>query len=169
MCNNALCHSGVHFFVLVGWLDVLKMWKLEKKKWHHEYSKCQTLHDDDGTTCWSYPVCITVSGLDHISRSQHCQTVLTDGLGILWTCLGSFDLYQILLSLVSSIWQNKNTLADNSHSSANLEAHIISPHSKNLYIDFFQTLFMPPSTLCVPSSPSPSKFFVSGYRGRKIG
>ena len=28
----ALCHSGVHFFLLVRWLSVLKMWKLREKK-----------------------------------------------------------------------------------------------------------------------------------------
>ena len=43
---------------------------------HRKYDKCQTLHD--GTTCSALLVHTTFSDLDHISKSQQCETVLTE-------------------------------------------------------------------------------------------
>ena len=43
---------------------------------HLKCNKCQTLYD--GTTCLVVPVHYTFSDLDSISKSQQCQTVVTE-------------------------------------------------------------------------------------------
>ena len=45
---------------------------------HHRCDKCQTL--DGGTTHWALPVHNSFGDLDHISRSQQYQTVLTENV-----------------------------------------------------------------------------------------
>ena len=48
---------------------------------HHRCDKCQTL--DGGTTHWALPVHNSFGDLDHISRSQQYQTVLTENFVVL--------------------------------------------------------------------------------------
>ena len=49
---------------------------------HYKYDKCQTLHD--GSTHKALPIHTTFSDLDCISRSQQCQTVLTENFMFLF-------------------------------------------------------------------------------------
>ena len=71
----------------------------------------------DGTTHWALPVHSTFSDLDHISRSQQCQTILTENL-MYWS-------YQVETLCDSSlhqhdhehtiIWHLQVFKGDNSH------------------------------------------------------
>ena len=47
--------------------------------------QCQTSHNCTTATHWALPVHTAFSDLDHISRSQHCRTVLTE----IFLCLSS--------------------------------------------------------------------------------
>ena len=58
---------------------IVRMWqKLKHCEFlgHYNYDKCQTVHD--GSTHWTLPIHTTFSDFDCISRSQQCQTVLTE-------------------------------------------------------------------------------------------
>ena len=72
----ASCHSGVHFFLLVGWLGVLKKWKLEKK--------IDAINVRNIKLCMNkvplvdLALFVSLSVVYHISSSQQCQTVLTE-------------------------------------------------------------------------------------------
>ena len=48
---------------------------------HYRYDNCQSFHD--GSTQWTLPINTTFSDLDYISRSQQCQTVLTENFKLL--------------------------------------------------------------------------------------
>ena len=65
---------------LAGWRSVHMWLKLQGCDFleHHEYDKCQTLHD--GSTHWALTIHTTFSEFDCISRSQQCQTALPENV-----------------------------------------------------------------------------------------
>ena len=73
MKNVNLCTDVCNGRPIVG------MWrKLEHCNFlrHYKSDECQTLHD--GSTHWALPAHAIFSDLDSISRSQQCQTALTE-------------------------------------------------------------------------------------------
>ena len=67
--NNLLvfCLSSVWAFQKLEHWDFLR---------HHKCNKCQTLHG--GTSHWALPDHCTFCDLDITSRSEQCQTILTE-------------------------------------------------------------------------------------------